>query len=244
MKNYSFEKIFDILFKDRKKGVAILYSEYYNKLYGIAFSFAKNRQTSEDAVQNVIYKLLTLDLDKLPKDNILSWLYRVIKNEVSSIQKKESKKLSVDFIEEIGVSDKNIDEYVDMDEFFSIIKPLDAKRQEIVALKILGGYTHKEIAEMLGEKQGTVQWLYNTAINKLKILLISLTGMIVAFVGGLVGLFIKLTEKPSGNEKPPMVSQIEKNIIVLHIVIIAAIVLALSMLIVYVYKKVNKKTKI
>ena len=44
----------------------------------------------------------------------------------------------------------------------------DEERQNVVTLEVLGGFTHREIAEILGKPMGTVQWLYATAILKLK----------------------------------------------------------------------------
>lgn len=88
--------------------------------------------------------------------------------------------------------EKEINEFVDMDKFNSIIKDLDDRRKKIVTLKILGDYTHKEISEMLDIPIGTVQWLYSTSVSKLKKIIYSTIVCIVAWAGIFAGLVGKL----------------------------------------------------
>ena len=66
--------------------------------------------------------------------------------------------------------------------------------KEIVALKVLGGYTHKEISQMLGKPIGTVQWIYSMAVKKLKKLLISLMSLFVMSITGAIITIIKCVE--------------------------------------------------
>lgn len=165
---------------NRSAGVELLYNSCYNKMYGIAFSVVRNEQTSEDIVHNVCYKLLTMDAALLPASNEAAWLYSVVKNEALSALRKESRLIPSDAVKEIAFTDKSIDDYVDTDAFYSMIKSLDDTRKTVVTLKILGGFTHKEIAQMLNKPVGTVQWIYNTSVKKLKAVLYSLLCAVVA----------------------------------------------------------------
>lgn len=171
-------EIFVLLRQNDRNGLKNLYNIYYNKMYGIAFLFVKNEQMSEDVVHNVMYKFLTMDTNLFPSTNETTWLYKVIKNEALMLLRKESKTISLELIDEVLIEDKSINEYVDMEAFYSIIKPLNEERQKIVTLKILGDYSHEEIAQMLGKPIGTIQWLYNTSIKKLRTILSSLMGFI------------------------------------------------------------------
>lgn len=172
-------EIFVLLRQNDRNGLKNLYNTYYNKMYGIAFLFVKNEQMSEDVIHNVMYKFLTMDINLFPSTSETTWLYNVIKNEALMLLRKESKTISLELIDEVLIEDKNINEYVDMEAFYSIIKPLNEERQKIVTLKILGDYTHKEIAKMLDKPIGTIQWLYNTSIKKLRTILSSLMGFII-----------------------------------------------------------------
>ena len=73
-----------------------------------------------------------------------------------------------------------------MDMYYSMIKGLKDEQRQVVTLKVLGGYTHKEISVMLGKPIGTIQWIYNTSVKKLKVMLSSIILAIFASVFGLV----------------------------------------------------------
>ena len=79
-----------------------------------------------------------------------------------------------------------IHDFVDMDMYYSMIKGLKDEQRQVVTLKVLGGYTHKEIAAMLGKPIGTIQWIYNTSVKKLKVMLSSIMLTIFASVFGFV----------------------------------------------------------
>lgn len=183
--SYTIAQIFDLL-RDGKteEGVTLLYNVYYNKLFGIAFTFVKNEDASQDIVHNVIYKLLTLDIEKFPHTNELSWLYTVVKNQSYDYLRKNRNDVDFDNIAFLIKEDKDINDFVDMEKYYTMLKGLNDSQKTVVTLKVLGGYTHKEIAQMIGKPIGTVQWLYNMSIKKLKITLSTLfIGIIVSFTG-------------------------------------------------------------
>lgn len=175
------ETIFNCIRSGQKQeGIKLLYSLHYNKLYGIAFLFVKNEAETEDIIHNAIYKLLNLELDLFPKAHVSTWLYTFIKNEALTFLRKKKPAVSIDEIITVGKEDQKIEHYVNMDTYYSLIKNLSDEQKQIVTLKVIGGYTHKEIAQMLGKPIGTIQWIYNTSIKKLKYILSSLiTSMIV-----------------------------------------------------------------
>ncbi len=166
-------------FEERKLYIAALYEDFYDKIFGMAYVVKKNEKLCEDAVQNLVIKLLTMDEKLFPLKNPTAWLFSVIKNQVRDLVKKESDAISIDDLEQLSLEEKSIDDYLDMAHFNALIKDLDERRRKILTLKIVGGYTHREIAQMLGEKQSTVQWLYCTAIKSLKAIVTSLLSCVI-----------------------------------------------------------------
>ena len=151
-------------------GVELLYKKCYAQMYGIAFSVLKNENDSRDAVHNAIAVLLSISTEKLPHTNELGWLYTVIKNEALDLWKRNQRllPLSEDFLLDEADEDREISAILGMDSYMRMISSLDSTRQQVVTLKVLGGFTHREIGEILGKPTGTVQWLYSTAILRLK----------------------------------------------------------------------------
>ena len=191
---YTINQIFEILRNnDRHEGVKLLYLYHYNKMYSIAFTFIPKEDICQDIIHNVIHKLLLLDLNKLPTRNELSWLYSVIKNEAMDHFRRTKSTVNIEDIYPI-YEEKRISDFVDMDGYFSMIRGLNEAQKEIVTLKVLGGYTHKEISHMLGKPIGTVQWIYSMAVKKLKKLLISLMSLFVMSITGAIITIIKCVE--------------------------------------------------
>ena len=159
-------------------------------MYGVAFSIVKKEDVSQDIVHNVIYKLMLLETSKFPTSSELTWLYTVVKNETLMFLRNNHPIISLDDVAiEPIVEDRDIHDFVDMDSYYSMIKGLNDEQRQVVTLKVLGGYTHKEISKMLDKPIGTIQWIYNTSIKKLKT---TLTSIMVAIVLSGVGFVERL----------------------------------------------------
>ena len=143
------------------------YNKYKNLIYKIAFSIVKTKEDSEEIVQNVFIKIYNLDLDKLPTQNETSWLYSVTKNESLNFIKKNKEEISIENIYELSQNSKDIEDIVEKDKFNRLISKLGKKEKEIVTLKIIGGFSFKEISNILNMKMPTVQWYYYKSINNL-----------------------------------------------------------------------------
>ncbi len=180
--------VFEFLRAGRmREGAELLYREHYNKVYSIAFSMTRDEGKSEDVVHNVIRRILDLNLENVPTRGELSWLYTVTKNEAIRYLNAVVPIASFDDVPSIACEDKGIADFVDMDTYYGMLKGLNAKRRCVVTLKVLGGYTHREIAALTGQSIGTVMWLYNTSIKQLRITL----GSMLAFILVVGAVFIE-----------------------------------------------------
>ncbi len=232
-------EIFALLRQGDKKGLEILYNAYYNRMYGIAFSVVKNEAMSEDVVHNVMYKFMTMNADLFPQSNETTWWFSVIKNEALMLLRKERKTISLEQIGEIGLEHKSIGEYVDLDTFRSMIKSLNDKQKTVVSLKILGGYTHKEIAKLLGKPIGTIQWLYNTSIKKIRSILTTLLSFICILSIGLLSSVYMLFNYEAYLRKDVPTESILLMLIILVVFFCIAII-SLTVAFILFYKKSDK----
>lgn len=214
IKEGELKDIFELLRNGESEALGLLYQSHYNRLYGIAMSVLNDANDAEDVVHNVIIKLYNLDKEKFPKDHELSWLYSVVKNEALDFKRKQKREAPLDC--PVALNDKNIEQFADMDSYYSMIEGLNDMQRQIVTLKVLGGYTHREIAAMLNKPCGTVQWIYNTAVKKLRVLLSALATMILIVSGGITAhvlVFARYIEEmneynssliqSAGNAPPP-----------------------------------------
>mgnify|MGYP000765547657 FL=1 len=79
-----------------------------------------------------------------------------------------------------GKECEELQDIVDTEKYNKIISGLSLKEKEIVSLKIVGELSFKEIARILNEPIGTVQWRYYKALNSLKLMLGNISMFIVA----------------------------------------------------------------
>ena len=170
---------------NNKVAFETLYKKYNKLVYRIAFTILKNKEDSEDIVQAVFSKIYSLPKDKLPIDNIATWIYSVTKNEAISLYRKRKNTIDLDCMYEIADSDDEINRIVDQDRYNRILSKLNDKEKEVVSLKILTNLTFDEIAKLLDEPAGTVKWRYYKSIHTLKLLISNLGMFIITFVMGI-----------------------------------------------------------
>lgn len=158
------------------------YKEYYSLIYGIVFSILKNKENTEDVVQEIFMKIYNLDKTKLPEKGTLSWIYTVSKNETFNYLRRKKQEVNIDDIYELQEESSEIEEIIDIHTYNKIISGLTEKEKEIVSLKILSNLTFKKIGQMLQMPTATVQWTYYKAVNSLKISLGNLALSIITFI--------------------------------------------------------------
>lgn len=159
-----------------------LYEKYKNLVYGVAFSILKNKEDSEEVVQNIFLKIFKLDKEKLPNGNEASWLYTFSKNESINFLRTRRENIDIENIYYISDNEDRISDLIDMDSYNKIIVSLNEKEKEIVSLRILSNLTFKEISQMLSIPLGTVQWRYYNAMHTLRLVISNLSMFILTIV--------------------------------------------------------------
>lgn len=133
------------------------YEQYKVGLYRFALSILKDTHLAEDALQEAFLRLLRSN--RLPDpEKAQAWLYRVVRNicyDTLRKRKRETEEAPV------AAPEKNL-------EFLDLISPLPQKEQEILALRFIGGFTHKEIASITGMTVHSAKKRYERAIAKLR----------------------------------------------------------------------------
>lgn len=135
------------------------YQLYHTGLYRFALSILKDPAAAEDALQEAFVRLLCQN--RLPDtEKAQAWLYRVVRNICYDILRKHKRET-----EETEIPAASIDNNW---EFLDLIAPLPKKEQEILALRFIGGFTHKEIAHIMGITLHGAKKRYERAIQTLR----------------------------------------------------------------------------
>lgn len=188
--------ILALIQKKDSRGFELLYARYYRFLFSTAYLELRQENDAMDAVQNTALRLYSMDESLFPADHELAWLHTVVKNEALMILRKKKPEDSVEELPEIPVSEQQLELLEDVQSVQLLLATLDPKRQNVVALKVLGGMSHREIAQLLSMPVGTVQWLYNTSIKRLRRTLETLACAAVVSAAGLAYQAAQIFQAP------------------------------------------------
>ena len=159
--------------ENKEQNFEIFYKECKDYVFKIAFCIIKNKEDSEDIVQNLFLKIYKLPKEKLPTKNEASWLYSVVKNETLNYIKSKRKDINIDDLQ-IYKDDEGISNLINEASYKELMKKLNSEEELIVKLKTESNFTFKEIAKILGKNENTVKWKYYSAIHTLKLFITNL----------------------------------------------------------------------
>jgi DNA-directed RNA polymerase specialized sigma24 family protein len=90
-------------------------------------------------------KLFALPKENFPTSHELTWLYTVTKNETLQFMRKERLHIPLDDVLDIASGTDDFSHIIDIDKYRDMIKTLDEISKAIVTLKVISGFSHKEI---------------------------------------------------------------------------------------------------
>ena len=164
---------------------AKLYDQYYPKIFGYILRRTANLEAAQDLTSetflNALRKLWQFQWRNI---SFSSWLYKIAANEINQyFRKAEYKKsISLEELEEQGFkpvspndpeselveAQEKLKQHQDFLEIQEKIVRLPAKYQEVITLRFFEQKQIKEIAEILGKKEGTIKSLLHRAVEKLR----------------------------------------------------------------------------
>lgn len=150
------ENLFNDVYEQTKKGI-----------YAIIFSVVKNHDTAQDLMQDVYMKMLIKIEQYKMGTNFFNWLAQIAKNQAIDHYRRHSKMLS----DGKEVIDKMTSDQVrpdQEDQFYQMIELLDEDESMILIPRIVDDMKFKDIAKLVKKPLGTVLWIYQKAIDKLK----------------------------------------------------------------------------
>lgn len=156
------------LAEDAKNGdvtaFARLYERYYQDLYRFAVCFLKNTTLAEDVVSDAVLKAFE-HIGSLRKTvSFKSWIFQITANECRSVIKKQKRYVTGNEWEEPAGQETGFD----LAEIRELFLELSEDESLVLSLSVFGGYKSREIARMIGKREGSVRSLKSRALAKLK----------------------------------------------------------------------------
>ena len=128
-----------------------LYRKYYRELYLYIYSLSRNKEVTEDLVQETFLKAI-LSLSE-SHTNMRAWLYTVARNLYFNFAKKEKAKEPLENVKELPSDSLSVLEHIIENErrrlCFEALQNLEGIKKEVLVLQYFGGLSQKEIAATL-----------------------------------------------------------------------------------------------
>ncbi|MCR5737946.1 MAG: RNA polymerase sigma factor [Eubacterium sp.] len=153
-----------LLRTDEEQEFTEIYYRHVDAVFRLCFTYLKNKQDTDDAVQEVFLKLLNYKGAFESEEHRKAWLIVTASNYCKNFLKHWWRKR------------KNIDDYTEIiggasyevDEMMELVLALPDKYKTAVYLYYYEGYDSAQIAKMLNKPAGTIRSHLSTARKMLK----------------------------------------------------------------------------
>ena len=134
-----------------------LYNRFASKMYGVCLRYAGNVEDANDILQEGFIKVFK-NLGKFRGEGSFEgWVRRIFINSAIEQYRKKVKLYNVSEVYENTVEDKSLNalDILATKDVMSIVNELSPGYKAVFNLHVVEGYSHNEIAQMLGINEGT-----------------------------------------------------------------------------------------
>jgi RNA polymerase sigma factor (sigma-70 family) len=163
MDNY---KLVKQCMKGDRKAQLMLYEQFAEAMLAVCYRYTKSRQDAEDVLQEGFVKVFTRMHQFKFDGELAGWIRRIMVNTAINYLKKNSKYQSEMVFTDAVMHPVSTDEpevRMNAKEIAALIRQLPTGYQTIFNLYAVEGYSHGEIAEMMGINEGTSRSQYSRA---------------------------------------------------------------------------------
>lgn len=165
------KQIIELFVQDESSAMDKLYNEYADKLFGVCRRYLTDYDSAQDALQDCLIKIFTQfkSFEYRGQGSLWAWLNRIAINESLLFLRKEKTSAFIRTGNELPdtCDDEPPVNDIPIETIAELIRNLPKGYRTVFNLFALDGYSHKEIAQMLGIKEYTSASQYFKARNML-----------------------------------------------------------------------------
>ncbi len=165
--------------------MALLFQRHHRPLYGFLYHMTNQRESSEDMVQNVFYRMLKSRHTFTGEGEFITWMYHLARNVLKDHIKKNRRSGNhydmADFAEKIAGgehADLLVEKKMEAKALQNAMANLSPESREILVLSRFQELKYFEIAQILDISVGAVKVRIHRAIAQLKTLYLQLESKI------------------------------------------------------------------
>lgn len=150
-----------------RNALAALYEGLKTPVYGVALAILRQRSDAEDVMQSTFLRVWEHAAQYRPGTDAQAWVLTIARNLALAMVRTRKRTVPLAESLELPAPQDDISHMIDRLLLVGLLSRLDTAEREIIILYAACGYSHKEIACMLGRSYATVRWKFSNAIKKL-----------------------------------------------------------------------------
>lgn len=135
----------------------MLYKMYSGKMWVVCLRYARNYDEAKDILQDGFIKIFDKISQFESRGHFEGWMRRIMIN-TALAEFRKHRYLNIDSVYTSEIDEDTVEHIecsITADELLEMIKELPPQYKMVFNFYAIEGYTHKEIAEMLGISEGT-----------------------------------------------------------------------------------------
>ena len=155
--------------------MGLLFHRYHRPLYGFLFHMTRDREASEDMMQNVFYRMLRSRHTFTGEGEFRTWMYHLARNVLKDHLKQSRRRGNhheiAEYEERIPsglTADEQIERKLELKALERALDHLSPESREVLVLSRYQELKYAEIAHVLEISEGAVKVRVHRAMNQLK----------------------------------------------------------------------------
>lgn len=147
-----------------------IYATYFSRVYRYCLRRVSNPQEAEDLTAEIFTRVLT-NLSTYRGGSLPAWLFRIAHNAVVNHLRSRHTTVPIDEQPDYGAPGDVLEDLIDIEkreQVARLVAGLPDETREVLALKISGGLSAREIGQVLGKSEGAVRVMVHRVVQQLR----------------------------------------------------------------------------
>jgi RNA polymerase sigma-70 factor (ECF subfamily) len=171
------EELMPLIGEKHPEAFEVFYDRHGGVAYSLAYRIVGERAAAEDVTQEAFISIWRSGAryDRT-RGSVRSWTLGVVRNRAIDLLRSRAGRTPLDFDDDSILEHHQADELTEeealhhetADELRGVIRRLPGEQSKVIELAYFGGFSHSEIAEMLGVPLGTVKGRMRLGLEKMR----------------------------------------------------------------------------
>jgi len=134
-----------------------LYEDYYGTLMGVCMRYANNKDDAMDILHDGYIKIFRNIGKYQPGTSLIAWMRRILVNTSIDYYRKQTRRRTEDIDTAFNIKSKMPSplSQISTEEIMGCIQQLSPAYRAVFNLYVIEGYSHREVADILGITEST-----------------------------------------------------------------------------------------